>query len=667
MTAAIELADPRGLWALALAVPIVLTHLYRRRRRRLVVAFVPLLKDTVGETRPLGWGKRMADAVRLACRLLALACLAAALAGPRPSHAAVPEKDLVLVLDADVTSRAIEAREEGGVETRFDRQVALARALALAHEGGRVGLVLAQATPSVRVAPTADRAVVLRAIDALPAGPADGRADLAAAIEVARAAARPERDLEVLAVTSRPLPRDVGRVSAVGAGSASDDQGIVDMSIAPAADGIRSSVRFRVKNFAAEPRKRKVRVALRGAATPMKEEEIEIPAGGTVDVKLDVLPPREGGVLEARLQGADLGGPDAFDRNDVAALVLPAGRRPSILVVHGGAPRPFVRAVLDALGDAVDRDHSGFVTGAEVERAAPRDVTIVDGTSVPAAAIARGAWIFLAPFPDAASTTGWPFAPGHAVKDPLVWRTDAASPLLRGVDLSTAYVARATTLVGEGVHGLAFAEGAPVVGEGTAGTVRWMAFGLDADGSDLPLRAALPILLRNAIRRMGEAPLTPLKSFYRAGEPVAPRAPWAEAKALSVATEPLTPYPKSRREREAVAKAVESGARPTATPEDPLDAAAPARPAPQGGPWLATVLAGGEPLASTAYVDLDPERDVTPARSATSPPSPAPPPVPDASARWFRWLLGVACALLLLDLVAGALARRKLAAPARRA
>jgi len=46
---AVELENPAALWALALLVPVVLLHLYRRRRRRLEVAFLPLLRETPKE------------------------------------------------------------------------------------------------------------------------------------------------------------------------------------------------------------------------------------------------------------------------------------------------------------------------------------------------------------------------------------------------------------------------------------------------------------------------------------------------------------------------------------------------------------------------------------------------------------------------------------------
>src|SRR5690606_33905848 len=83
---------------------------------------------------------------------------------------------------------------------------------------------------------------------------------------------------------------------------------------------------------------------------------------------------------------------------------------------------------------------------------------------------------------------------------------------------------------------LASVEGEAVVARGGPADAPWLAFGLDPDGSDLPLRAALPLLLRNAVRRFGEAPLDPFRPFYRADEPLAPRVAMG---ALDATTRPL--------------------------------------------------------------------------------------------------------------------------------
>jgi len=50
--------------------------------------------------------------------------------------------------------------------------------------------------------------------------------------------------------------------------------------------------------------------------------------------------------------------------------------------------------------------------------------------------------------------------------------------------------------------------------------VRWIAVGLHPEGSDLPIRAAMPVLLRNAVRRLATPRRAGLPPFLRAGEAV---------------------------------------------------------------------------------------------------------------------------------------------------
>ncbi len=220
---------------------------------------------------------------------------------------------------------------------------------------GRVGLVVAGATPATPVAPGDDRDAFDRAAEA--ARPAPGTSDLRAAIGVARGAATAGRDLAIRVVSSRALPPGLpDDVTAVGAGTAADDQGFVDVAVAPTADGKAFTVRLSLWNADTTTRSRTVTLAWRGTEAPLLEQAIAVPARGRAEARLDVSPPREGAVLVATLVGAD-----AFPGNDVAALVLTPPARPSVLVIHGGAPRPFLRAVLEALGDAVDREASGFV------------------------------------------------------------------------------------------------------------------------------------------------------------------------------------------------------------------------------------------------------------------------------------------------------------------
>ena len=204
------------------------------------------------------------------------------------------------------------------------------------------------------------------------------------------------------------------------------------------------------------------------------------------------------------------------------------------------------------------------------------------------------------------------------------------------MDLSTAFVARGSAIGGEGSRGLAFAEGEAVVAEGEQDGARWMAFGLDPDGSDLPIRAALPVILRNAIRRLAVAPNQPLKPFYRPGEEIIVRGTELDRASARLRLVRLDEFPFPKGDAQ--------------TPRPPF--------APTGGPWLVSLSrATSDGPASdwqSAAVDLDAARDITPARPAAVPPPPAPPAPPsdEVASRWMRILLLAAAVLLLLDLAA---------------
>src|SRR4030095_11987454 len=90
---------------------------------------------------------------------------------------------------------------------------------------------------------------------------------------------------------------------------------------------------------------------------------------------------------------------------------------------------------------------------------------------------------------------------------------------------------------GDDTRSLAYVEGDAVVAEGDRRGLRWIAFGLDPEGSDLPLRAALPVLLQNAVVRLAAGPRSPLRPFYRLGEAVRPRVPIPGGGPFEISTE----------------------------------------------------------------------------------------------------------------------------------
>jgi hypothetical protein len=199
---------------------------------------------------------------------------------------------------------------------------------------------------------------------------------------------------------------------------------------------------------------------------------------------------------------------------------------------------------------------------------------------------------------------------------------------VRDLDLGTAYVIRGHPIRGEGVRSLAEADGQTVLAEGERAGVRYVVLGLDPEGSDLPLRAALPLLVRNAIRRLAAQPTRPLAPLYRAGESLRPRLPL-----------PYGPEATLRLDGR----------------EEPV------RLAPDGEAWEVPSGRGGEVeivtrgpgdeewRGRTAFVDIDPQRSIRPVRAAQPEPPARRAEAPE-DARWRRALLVFAALCLVADL-----------------
>ncbi|MDA1194911.1 MAG: BatA domain-containing protein, partial [Planctomycetota bacterium] len=521
--AALEFALPVALWGLLAALPIVAFHLYFRRRRRVFVAFAPLLVESAGLVRSEARFRRLRDFASLALRLLALTCAVLALAGLRPVDASPPARDLLLVIDADITTAAREA--DGVLRLELARRLAQdfvraqpARAGDLDRTAGVVGVVLAAGSARLLLAPTDDRARALGRL-ALPLVPEATRVDLTAAVSIALAAATERAAADIVVLTARPvvkpsLPAHVGwRV--VGTGSVRDDQGFVDFALERAADGGSYVVRATVRNDAAVARERTLIV--RVGDVESARETLVLGPEASRDVTFEVTATADPKWLELALQGAD-----AFPGNDAVLARLAPGARPAVLVVHDGAVRPYTAAVIEALAaeGLVDAARGGYVRGGDLGRAPAADVVLVDGVALPRTALVPGAYLFLAPLAGAL-----PFEIRGSVDRPLLWRMAAGHPLVAGLSLEKAYVARGQALAGEGLVPLAWAEDAVMIAEGERGGVRYVVLGLDPEGSALPLQLALPRLVRQAVLRLARAPAQALAPLYRPGEILRPLTP----------------------------------------------------------------------------------------------------------------------------------------------
>ncbi len=633
-----ELGAPLALWGLAAALPITLLHLYFRRRKRVLVPFVPLLAESRGPVRREARFKRLRDATALFARLLGLAAAVFALGGLRPVEAHRVHADVFLVIDADVTTAA---REEAGV-LRLGRGLALAqdwvRSIDRTGERGErlevpVSVFLAEATPRLLLAPTKDRALALRTLGQLPA-PAPSSTDLGAALGMALDAAARSEKAEIVLLTSRAFaaPRELPagvRLTVQGMGTTRENQGIVGFVVERLRDEPAYRVRLAVRNDAATKRERTLRIQIGDEVVDEKTAQLE--PGPAIDVELQVPAPREGTWLTCSLPGNDRFPAD--DRVDAWLSPLP---RPSVLVVHGGAVRPYTSAVLAALAaeGSLDEERSGFVSARNFAKAAARDVTIVDGVAVPAGTLRPGAYVFIGPL-----AGRLPFETSRAVKSPLIWRTEANHPLMRDLDFRRAFVVQGQAVRGPGMRSLAFAEGLPVIAEGERDGVRYVVMGLDPQGSALPAQAAWPRFLRNAILRLAVAPVAPLKPFYHSGDVLRPLTSLPGGPDANVAWEgPVA---------DAVLRPQWRGQRSARI--DPGVVAWHVPPGASGRCAITTGEGDNGWTGHTGLFDGDAERTIVPARPAGQAPGDGVVHTETGTA-WRRGLIAAALLLLLLDL-----------------
>ncbi len=157
--------NSQRLWLLlAVAVLLVVYVVIQRRRGAYALRFSDTsLIDAVAPKRP-GWRRHVVALTFLAV----IATLVAAFAGPTTERE-IPRERAVVILTID-TSLSMGSQDVD--PTRIEGAKAAARAfLADAPPGIDVGLVSFDEAPIVEVPPTADRAAVVAAIDALELGP----------------------------------------------------------------------------------------------------------------------------------------------------------------------------------------------------------------------------------------------------------------------------------------------------------------------------------------------------------------------------------------------------------------------------------------------------------------------------------------------------------------
>jgi hypothetical protein len=236
---------------------------------------------------------------------------------------------------------------------------------------------------------------------------------------------------------------------------------------------------------------------------------IEVPAGGTHGEAFDNFP-YDAGVVQARLDLQD----DLAADNRAWAYLVP---RADLNVQLVGKESPFLQRALQ-----IDpRVKVTQVPTAEYKPGGDADVTVLNGWAPPH--LDDGSYLLI--------NAGAPEAPVEVtgrVSVPAVVRWAARHPVMRYVDFEEVAVAEALSVaLRPWGQSLVDADTTPLLVAGRRGNVRAVYIGFALERSNLPLRAAFPILMQNCLEWLATGQDTMANRSVRTGDaaPLPPPGP----------------------------------------------------------------------------------------------------------------------------------------------
>ncbi len=511
------LLNPLALGFLVLAPLIVALYLLKLRRQPARVSTLMFWQRVTADTRRRALFQRLRQVLSLLLHLLIFALLIFALARPEwhGFRGAEGGQSTVVVLDARAR---MQTRLAGG-GSRFAAARGVAESyLRRAAAGRPVALLTNDGAARVVVGLTDEEKTLLAGLGSVQATDAGGRIEdaLALAGELLAGRAGSKR---IVVVTDRAVELPPG----VRAGD-------VETRIVGEGETPRENVgitRLAARTLPASPETGEVFVEIENFGAGQRAGNVELSfEGGLVDVKPFDLAPGERraevypalavrsgvanarGWLTARLAFTDQAG-DALDIDNAAFAVVPPPRPIRVLLVSAG--NWFLESLLRADNQV---SYEQLAPDAfQPAQAAGFDVTILDDV-LPAAfgqqlsVLPPGNFLFLGRAPLPSSAGG---GAAELARPPLT-DLDAGSPLLRLVNLRDVTVLRAQDwALPEGDAAGGWRLGAPVrslehplvvTGERGAlgrGGQRLVALAFGAADSDLPLRVAFPLFVRDTL------------------------------------------------------------------------------------------------------------------------------------------------------------------------
>jgi Ca-activated chloride channel family protein len=464
---------PLGALA-ALSVPlIVLLYFLKVKRPEVRVANLVLWGRHLADRQANAPWQRLRWSLLLLLQLVAALLITAALVRPGIAGAAGVGRTTVVILDASASMRATDVAPD-----RFGAAVARARQLASSLKPGEeMAVVLMADHAELLAAPTGDSGVLGQALDR--ARPSATAGDLGQAMSLADAILAGRRGGAIVMLgdghalpPAAPLTVTVP-LTYVSIGTSDQNAAIEALSRTG-----QGSVFVRVDNFGRQPRDLKVEMLVDGRLADVLP--LHVDGNSTSDLTWNGLP-AGAQVLEARLTPGD-----DFGLDDQAWLLIGTPPQHEVLLVTD--ENTFLQRAL-ALRPGV---HVTTVAPKNYKAGGKYDLYVFDGF-VPPGKLPDPALVVAPP-------NGLGPVPAGAAIDPGgVLPADPREPLLRDVELKDVHVQVASRVTPPSDWRVVMAGTDDPLLLVHEGDPREAEFTFDLHHSDLPLRAAFPILVQNLL------------------------------------------------------------------------------------------------------------------------------------------------------------------------
>ena len=476
-----EFANPMFAWWAALTVPIILIYILKVRLRRRPVSTLLFWNQLFDEKKPRAWWQQLRHWLSLLLQLAFVLLLVGALIDPLWSWQKNSQRRIVLILDNSASMKAKEANGITRLQLAKDTAKSLARSL---RPGDEMSLVSAGGQSVVHVGLTNHARLLIDGIDACPE--TDAPSVILPAITTAERLLkdRPVK-AEIIVLTDGCIEdfetiRNNPMVKLYGVGSPRENTAITRYQVRRSLmDTVGYQVLIEVTNHGKEKVDTKLELSLEESLVDVVPMSLE---PGESRTRILDHTSATGGKLVAKLNIVD-----ALSTDNIAIAVLPQRAPLPITLVTPGSL--FLKSVLESM-PLVELTITDTAPST-----APKGGLLVIDRKVPDV-VPTGRVLVVDPQNNCDQWTV-----GDALEQPIVARVDKDSPLTQHVRLDNVlfpgakqltFTTPVETLIKDPLDSPMLARMKRPGGD------LWL-LTCNLEMSDLPLRIAFPVLIKNAI------------------------------------------------------------------------------------------------------------------------------------------------------------------------